>query len=226
MESAGYKWLLEHYPMMFGALLLIFITYKFCKFYFVRFRKVEEECDKISALQTTARLNGEVSARIERNLDDKLFPKIDSIVTSINGLLLFLNTKHKDFKSELFVVKSPVELSPIGNEILEVSGGKKYIDTNSKILIALMEKNSLKSALDVQNHAHLVLLNQFDSDQFTEIKNYLYNNPIYRKEGKDISALNITVISQIMAIYLRNKYFEIHPELRDIEDPHQSKPTN
>lgn len=215
------KWLRENNVVAF-FILLLFIAAIVATVYIMkaiaRFKKVEKECDKISNLQDTAQINGTISNRIEKNIDEKLLPKIDSIVTSINGLVLFLNTKHKDFKSEVFVVKSPVELSPIGMKILEDFGGKSYIDLYTEKLIKIMEQVPLKSALDVQNQATSVIFTQVDSDEFVAIKNYIFNNPIYRVDGKDIANLDISTIAQIMGIYLRNKYFEKHPELRDAED--------
>ena len=105
-----------------------------------------------------------------------------------------------------------MQLTDLGNEILNAIGGKKYIDDNAASLIQKLSKETIKSALDVENYAKVILIQEYNSDAFTAIKNYIYQNPVYKKDALNVS-LDVATISNIMGLYLRDKYFEIHPEL-------------
>lgn len=134
-----FSWIGDNYPLVLIGIAIIYTTFKISGFYFVRFKRVEQECDKISGLQNTAIINGNISNRIEKNIDEKLLPKLDGIVNSVHGLLIYLSSKDRDFKSEIYVVKSPVQLSLIGIDILEKSNGKKFIEESKDALIKEME---------------------------------------------------------------------------------------
>ena len=68
----------------------------------------------------------------------------------------------------------PIELSKSGKEILQITGGKNYIDNNLLSLISSMEKETFKSPFDIQDFACTLLWGKVDEDGFTPIKNYIY----------------------------------------------------
>lgn len=202
MFEIAFKWVAENYPLLFIIAILIFsavwITSKAKDFYH-RLEGAETECEKI---------------------EGKITPSLLAIDKSINGLdksahalITFLTTKHPDLKLDLLIkTNSPVQLTDLGSEILLAIGGKKYIDENTIYLINELSKESIKSALDVENYARIVLIREYSKDSFTPIKNYIYQNPEY-KSGDKSYPLDLATISNLMGIYLRDKYFEVHPEL-------------
>ncbi len=194
----------NNYPLLFIFIAIIvatwFVCWKWFKFYH-RFKKTEEDCNKIAGLTKDVH-----SIRTD----------INRISSSIEKLFVFLNDKHDNFDSRLFRSQSPIQLTPAGSDLLSKFGGDIYIENSLNRLITLMEVQNFKSALDVQNHARVLLSDEVEKEDFVKIKNYIFNNPVYKYDDKDIQ-LNLLTIISVMSIYLRDKYFEKHPELREVE---------
>ena len=79
-----------------------------------------------------------------------------------------------------------------------------------------MDLIGIKTALDSQTIAPLVITEMSNDTSFNDIKNYIFKNPIFNAEiqGKKLFArLDITTVSNILGIYLRDKYLERHPHL-------------
>ena len=185
------KWLWEHCPQLIVGAIVFWIAWKIKGLYH-RFQKTEKECDKI---------------------ESKIAPTLLSLDKSIHALITFLTTKHTDLQIGLFQAQSPIQLTPIGTEILEAIGGKKYVDNNLPYLISEMEKETFKSGLDVEVFSQSLLVREINSDAFTPIKNYIFNNPIYKKDAV-VAQLNLGTVTHIIGIYLRDKYFDKHPALK------------
>ena len=220
-----FKWLSENYPLVFLVIVLIgltiYITTVVNKL-LTRFKKVEKTCDsKIPELQSKLEIGVNLSGVIENKIDNhfettkELNTKLLALSKNINVLVTFLTVKHTDLQSGLFQSFSPIQLTELGLEILNTSGGKSYIESHLDALLKEMENQEFKSALDVQSFATSLILKEFDSDDFIHIRNYIFQNPVYRPEGKSDIAINSPVMNQIIGIYLRDKYFEKHPELKD-----------
>jgi hypothetical protein len=215
------KWLRENNVAGF-FILLLFIAAIFATIYIMkaiaRFKKIEGACKNIPDMDNRINIGVGLSESIERKIDSQS-EKFGVLATNITTLIAFLTTKHTDLQSGLFQSFSPIQLTDLGKELLNKSGGQEYIDQNSQNLISLMEKQNFKSALDVQNYANSLLINLFNTDEFVDIRNYIYQNPLFTS-GKNSVQVNWPNINQVMGIYLRDKYFEKHPELRDAEDTH------
>jgi hypothetical protein len=219
MGSTFFKWLAENNFLAFMILLLVIasvvVTIAIMKFY-RRFKNAEESCKDIPTLKTNISQSINIANSIEKKLDETFLPKITSLDKSVHGLITFLSTKHTDIQAVLFVSKSPMQLTEIGEAILQQSGGKNYIDTNLDALLEIMTKQEFKSALDVQNFAVTLLIRESNSDGLTPIKNYLFQSPVYKAKDSDIP-LDMALLSNVIGIYLRNKYFEKYPDLENVE---------
>ncbi|MDI9357789.1 MAG: hypothetical protein QM528_02450 [Phycisphaerales bacterium] len=192
--------LLAYYPHLLFALLLSIIVWRISSYYH-RFIKLETGHAKIETKLTA----------IESSLAN-LSSSLANLSASFNSLVAYLSGKDNTMNVSIFVSKSPMELTPIGTEILELTGGKKYIDTNLPYLISEMEKEIFKSGLDVEIFSKNLLIREINSDGFTPIKNYIFNNPVYKKDDITVS-LNLDIVIQIIGIYLRNQYFVKYPQL-------------
>ena len=111
--------------------------------------------------------------------------------------------RHKN----LFRGGTILNLTETSAKILEECGGKKYIDSNLQKLVVKINKNDIKSPMDVQNNAASAIIGEFDSYEFRPANNYTINDVAYNDE-----TINITTVAFIMGIYLRDKYFEMHPD--------------
>jgi hypothetical protein len=198
------KYIGEHYPALFvvGSIVIVvvFLCWKMFRLY-GRLEKVEHHCTKIE----------EIPAEFK-----SVNSKLTNISTSIEKLFVFLNQQHTNFPTDLFVARSPIQLTDFGDQVLLAFGGKSYIDQNIDTLIKTMEGAEFKSALDVQNHAQSILFAQTQTDEFTHIKNFIFNNPKF-SIGQSHVELTLPLVLNLMSIYLRNKYFEIYPALKDVE---------
>lgn len=90
-----------------------------------------------------------------------------------------------------------------------------------------MDLQGVKTALDSQIIAPIVISKVSDDDNFKHIKDYLFNHPIFNatnEKGEDLPIyLSIKVISQVMGVYLRDKYLAKHPELNPDDIPSVNK---
>jgi len=223
MGDAFGNWFITHNPTLFwmalASIISGFVVWMASKFH-NRIKKVENETVKIGSIEETLSRVTTLCERIEYKIDDNYLPKLektidklDKAIGSINRLVFYLGNNDKNMKPDIFMANSLLQLSDIGKEILRVTGGEEFVDKNINHLMRLMDDAKYKSALDVENNSFLVIMNQSDSDDFTKIKNYIYNNPVLKSNNITIG-LNINLVSQVMGIYLRDKYLEKHIELK------------
>jgi len=197
VEESLFLEMWKHMPFITAVLVVGFIcawsAFKFTKFY-NRFEKTERDCSHLS------NEHKEISNKLT-GVDRKL----GIIITALVG---------KGFNSQLFVSHSPIELTDFGKKILVDIGGQKYIDDNLASLIKIMESKSLKTGLDVQNFSNLLLTEKTIEDEFTHVKQYIFQNPVIKGSEDNPFPLDLSVAIQVMSIYLRNKYFEKYPDLK------------
>lgn len=208
MFDTFWKYCGEHWPKLtfFGIVIIlaIIITWQIAKKVFHwtgRIKKTESDCSKI---------------------DTHILPQLTSINTSINNLVVYLKTKDGKLDISLFRSMSPIQLTPLGYEILEKIGGKYFIDSYINDLITNIDSFGIKTALDVQNAAPIIISNYSTKDSFNHIKDYIFKSPTYKvstSEGDAFVNLDFSTITNIMGIYLRNKYLDLHPELNPEDIP-------
>lgn len=191
-------WIYEKAPLIFGALVLIVSTV------FVS-RKVSKYNNRIVVLETTCADVPSIST------------KLDTIDRNLRTLTAFLSGKHTDMQSGFVQSQSPTQLTDAGFDVLEKTGSKKYVEEHVEELIQEMEKQDFKSSLDVQEYAISIVIGLFNTDAFIHIRNYLFQNPVYRTSTGTELTLSTANIYQIVGIFIRDKYFEKHPELRNID---------
>lgn len=216
MAEEFFKWFGDHYPTFFVILacccFAVFVTVVLCKKYFhwaSRIRSVESEC-----------------GRIDNHLVPQLVHINQSLTTlngSFNSLVVYLKGKDGKMDTSLFVSKSPIQLTELGERILVAIGGKVFIDNNAQDLIKEMDMQGIKTALDSQTFAPIVISQASNRASFNHIKDFTFKNPYYKekdKNGNEISVpLDMGTITNIMGIYLRDKYLEKHPNLKPEDIP-------
>lgn len=124
-----------------------------------------------------------------------------------------------DMINQLVKKCSPFKITPVGYIVFEKSGAKKTIDNNLEHLVSILENTQPKTPFDVEDNASSVLIQNIGDSMFNEIKSFLYYSPdkIEVKDpesGSDVKVmLSLHSLVKVMSIYLRDKYFERHPEI-------------
>jgi hypothetical protein len=162
-------------------------------------------------------------ASVELKIDEFIIPQLihinQSLATlngSFNNLLVYLKSKDDKMDISFFISKSPIQLTELAERILIEIGGKSFIDNNLYDLMKEMDKKDIKTALDAQTFAPIVLSEVSNWPSFNHIKDYAFQNPYREKDknGNDLSVpLDMITITNIMGIYLRNRYLEKHSNL-------------
>lgn len=202
----------EHYPKLIIVISAIAATWVIAKFYYHwvnRLKKAEDECKKIDA-HLTPQL-----ASISSSLN--------TLNGSFNSLIVYLKSKDGKMETSLFISKSPIQLTELGKRILVTIGGENFVNENVDELITNMDAEGIKTALDCQTYAPIVISKISNHASFNKIKDYAFKNPYYKEnleDGQEITVpLDMGTISNIMGIYLRDQYLKRHPELNPDDIP-------
>lgn len=202
------KYCFENWPAITAyfiiAGVLIAVTYKTTTKYHHWTNKIttsEIDCSKI---------DGHIVPRLST-----IDTNISNLGNSFDSLLVYLKSKDTGLDARLIKAFSPIQLTESGMGLLTDSGGKLYVEKYLSNILEDMEKQNFKSALDVQNYATIIPIRNFNLDEFIDIRNYIYQHPVYKIiDGSELS-VNAQVISQVIGVYIRDKYFEKHPELKE-----------
>lgn len=182
MFSDFIKLIAQNWP--FGAFLLacIYATWKAANYHdhwTSRIKTAEKDCTKI---------------------DSQIMPEISNLSNSVltvnktlNGLVIYLKTKDGKMDTSLFQSYSPIKLTPLGEEVINALNGKQLIDSNLTFLFQQFEHKNIKTALDVQTLAPIIIGSFSEQNEFNEIKNYIYKNPVYRTKSQEGSPIEVTL---------------------------------
>ncbi|MFH1255299.1 MAG: hypothetical protein V1667_02420 [bacterium] len=187
MINIIWEFLSNNFPQIAGYFLFV------CLFGFAVF-KATKFYIKIS---NTCNDHGEIKKKL--NL---LLEKFSSLITA-----LYEKEIIKD--AGMFETKSPVKLSAAGDKFVEDIGWKNIMDNEEKRqnLFDLLDKLNLKTKADAERYSLIVLNELYSSREinpFAQIKEYLYNNANVNKQTAIYAC----------SLYLRDRYLEIHPEIK------------
>lgn len=202
------SFLAEHYPILIWVLVTIAVTWNVSKVY-NRFKKVEETSKNVPCEQHHASIQS-----IQGNM-----PILRDIKESVRKIEDYIIKKDPKSLDVLLRKCSPYKITNYGQVLLEISGAKKCIDENANFFILAIEEMKPLVALDVEQYSLNVLTENLKNNMFNEVKNYVYNapDPVTLKDstsGEEIStSISIENVLMVMSIYLRDKYFEKHPEI-------------
>ena len=113
--------------------------------------------------------------------------------------------------------KSPKVLTELGEKIFADIDGAEFLRANKEALFARLDKEQLKTALDVQIMSYWVCISLSKEDVFNSIKSYIYNCPeldMENAEGRmEKHELTLSDVCSILSLPLRDMYLEAHPEI-------------
>lgn len=118
---------------------------------------------------------------------------------------------------------SPRELNWLGDKIMELVGGIDFLQQHKEYFFDLMDKETPKTAYDVEKSAYSVCFLSSGKEMFYSIKNILFNAPAIKAkniEGKEVDFIvDIFNVCTVISIPLRDMYLEKHPEIpKDIDN--------
>ena len=195
--DAIFTFISEHYPT-----IAIFIVGGIIGGFVVRYHiAIQNTRKKVDKLPCDA--HGE-QIDLTRRIFDAHTEKLDDMREVLVGISAALINKKMIDPASVLQKLSPFRLTVEGEKHLINSGGKACIDENLEYFLSELEKTNPQNALDVENGATSILWSNSRKPFFNDIKNYVFLDP----QG-------ISLLSTIAAMgnYLRDKYFEIHPEL-------------
>jgi len=189
--------IIKNIPNGIYYLAVAYIVWKAAQFYFVRFRDIEKKvCD----------VDG-----IKKKIDDEIGPVLVKINSTSDRIARYIITKDS-LNPAFFSTASPIELNTFAKEVLTESGAKNFIDNSFAFLSSKIEERNPKSTLDIQQLAISVVFDLVDTEAFSKVKDFVYNNPKYKEQGIDMP-----IIINIAALYFRDEYFKKHPELKEAD---------
>lgn len=219
-----FDWISEKYPIGIILIIVSFVIWKIAQFYYTRFKitenKVKLNEDKIKdtekIITDTEKIVKETENKVKELPCKKHDTMFNSVIEDIGIIRTFILSKNPTAISIFSAKKSPRKLNDEGIKLFETISGKKFLVDNEQFFIAGIEKRKPKTALDVEQNANEVLVENLGNDMFNDIKKWVYNTPsIEVKIGEEVKDYSITMndICFILSIPLRDKYLELHPEL-------------
>ena len=131
--------------------------------------------------------------------------KLDNLIGSVSGMQIALDYLSASVSSmqtgSASRIKSPMQLTELGDEILEKSHLKAEIDAIKDFLFDEIESRHPENDADVDSECFSILFGMFSNKMFAETRMFIYENPVYGGEQ-----LNGLMVSRLGAIYLRNLY--------------------
>ncbi len=159
--------------------------------------------------------------KLEQNdfngLETKLETKINGVETKINRLLekfnsliVALSESQIISNSALFTINSPIQLTEEGKKLLEKVGWSEIInnENNKQYFFNKIEKRGAKNKYSIEKNSIIIindLMSRNDKDILDPIRKYLYEH----------AEIDDTSVFTACGIDLRDKYFEIHPEIKE-----------
>lgn len=149
---------------------------------------------------------------------------IKNTVNSMNDMLIEITNWLMKFDNStidrLAKKNSPLTMTGMGKNLFEQTPAKKTVDENMDFLLGEIDKSAPMTAYDVENVSLNVLLSNMGNDLFAEIKKFIYYSPdkikVHNPEtnAEEEVSPSIMVLAKLMSIYLRDKYLELHPEIK------------
>jgi len=194
--------------MVAFVIVAFFAAWKFSKYH----SSIEETKKKVNSLP----------CETHKTQLDKI-ESLKSIVSSTNEIVIEISKwiagKDKKMIDTLMQKRSPYTITNIGHQVLEKSGGKKVIDNNLDFFINELEILNLKTPYDIEDKSTSIIFGNLSNEMFNDIKNFIYYSPEKiemtdpdTSEKRNIE-ITLSAILNVMGVYLRDKYFEKHPEI-------------
>lgn len=158
-------------------------------------------------------LNNELNKQLNKRFNpiNKILAQIQNAVAEVQKFLFekLTFTPLHEIKPAGYVQEfSPLRNTPLGEGLLEQSGGKKIVDEHYLEYEAKINQNNQLTALDVQSISSFIIAEVRDEYYMKPVKDFVYNHP--KLNGMP---LELTDVQRVMVLYLRDKYLAEHPDI-------------
>ena len=177
-------------------------------------KELERKVDSLPCLD-----HKEFIGKHSEKLDDisMALGKIEGQVELLVKLSAFAPAKSMAFTMDYSEKLSPRKLNENGEELYSKIAGEKFINENETFLLNEIANLKPKTALDVETLALAILRANADKDQFTRLKNWVYNAPaqnITKADGSTVKKdVSLDDVLFVLSIPLRDLYLAKHPEI-------------
>jgi hypothetical protein len=130
---------------------------------------------------------------------------IESGFDKLNSILMEKNVINTSCYSQSH---SPRVLNLSGKKLYIESGAEKLLNSLLDSLLSELETMSFDSPLEVERACLKLFIQKMENPEFNEVQTFAYNHPSFED-----TPLAYSDILFVMALMLRDKYFEKHPEL-------------
>lgn len=200
------EWIKNNYPIVFICLAVGAIVWIVAKFYFQRFKKIEDVVSKLPCSSRMEELQGIKSST----------SKLDSIceqLSEITRWIMKLDPAEIDALAPKF---SPRRMTTAGLNLYDISGAKTVVDNNEDALIEAVRAENPQTPLDVEDKAYTALIGRISEPTFNGVKNYIYFQPekvtVKGDNDTDVTvSLSLLLLVKLMSIDLRDRYLAKYP---------------
>ena len=143
--------------------------------------------------------------------------EIEKSKIDISEIQIFLKTKYPSSERIIGRKQSPMGLNEHGEKLLNDIAGMEYLNSRKDDFIMRIGSKSPTAALDVEQYAYMVMMEQTNDISFKPIKDVIYlHQPVdIIDENGNNKKYTYTLQDACFAlsIPLRDMYLELHPEL-------------
>lgn len=143
---------------------------------------------------------------------------IGDMRADVEQVRTYLALKDNKFMSLYSEKKSPRVLNEAGKRLYDLIGGDEFLQANKSMLFERLDAKELRTALDVETFA-IVLLNDLKDDPiFDNIKRIIYNAPATEIQNEDGTTSThehgIGDACFVLSLPLRDMYLDEHPTIQ------------
>lgn len=148
----------------------------------------------------------------------RLHTDIGDMRADVEQVRTYLALKDNKFMGLYSEKKSPRVLNEAGKRLYDLIGGDEFLQANKSMLFERLDAKELRTALDVETFA-IVLLNDLKDDPiFDNIKRIIYNAPATEIQNEDGTTstheYGIGDACFVLSLPLRDMYLEEHPTIQ------------
>lgn len=191
--------LIESLPLWYVLIIALIIVGM--RFYYTRFKPIEDRTSKANCQRNTEGL-------------DALASDIKDLKRDIEQIKIILANKFPRALDLFGRKNSPRVLNDMGQKLFAEIGGEKFLDDNRALFFEYIDKEAPKTALDVESAAYMACHALSVKEIFNSIKNFVYNCPeidVVNREGEVIKyEITMSDICFILSIPLRDLYLKEH----------------
>ncbi len=158
-----------------------------------RLSSVETKIDRIE--KDTVEIKGDL-----KNLNSRVF-KLESATIEVREVVK--RAGGRLYQPLEIGPGSPLKLTEYGEELSKKISAEKFIEDNEIILFSWMDAKNTKTSYDVQVASKKIIEENLSNPIMNNFKQFAYNEPI-----------DMDIILNVVSIILRDRYLEIHPEIK------------